>query len=108
MKKLLAATMIAFALSTPALAFDLGGIDGIPGDLKETIAQQSGGRITNRQAAQQQAGMDDQQQRGSRQARQSRKGQNQQAMQARMMQSMQSMMDGDSDLGSSIGSFMGR
>ncbi len=54
MKKLIAVTMIAFALSTPALAFDLGGIDAIPGDLKETIAQQSGGRITNRQAVAQQ------------------------------------------------------
>jgi len=105
MKKLFAATMIAFALSTPALAFDLGGIDGIPGDLKDTIAQQSGGRITNRQAAQRQAGMDDQQQRSGRQARQSRKGQGQQA---RMMQSVQSLMDGDSDLGSPVSSFMGR
>lgn len=94
MKKLFAATMIAFALSTPALAFDLGGIDGIPGDLKETIARQSGGRITNRQAAAYQQEARQESQRGSRQAR--------------MMQSVQSMMDGDGDLGSSIGEFMGR
>ena len=30
MKKLIAATLIAFALSTPAMAFDISTIDGIP------------------------------------------------------------------------------
>lgn len=111
MQKLIAAMMIAFALSSPAMAFDLGGINGIPSDIKDTIAMQSGGRITNKQGSQQAgqqqlAGQDDQQQGGQR-ARYARKGQKG-SMQAQAMQSVQSMMNGDSDIGSSVGSFMGR
>jgi hypothetical protein len=72
MKKLIATTLIAFALATPAMAFDLGSIDGIPSDMKDTIAKQSGGRITNKQGqqGQQQAGQGgQQQQQGGRQSR---------------------------------------
>lgn len=112
MKKLIAATTIAFALSSPAIAFDLGGIDGIPSDIKDTIAMQSGGRITNTQdgqqaGQQQQAGQHGQQQQGGRKARHAGKS-SQGSMQAEVMQGMQSMMDGDSDIGASVGSFMGR
>jgi hypothetical protein len=121
MKKLIAATLFAFALSTHAFAFDLGGIDGIPSDMKDTIAKQSGGRITNKagqqagqqgqqqsqQQSQQQAGQDGQQQQGGRKARQARKSQKG-SMQSQAMQGMQSLMGDDSDIGSSVGSFMGR
>jgi hypothetical protein len=79
MKKLIATTLIAFALATPAMAFDIGSIDGIPSDMKDTIAKQSGGRITNKQGqqagqqgqqGQQQAGQGgQQQQQGGRQSR---------------------------------------
>ena len=79
MKKLLAATLIAFALATPAMAFDLGSIDGIPSDMKDSIAKQSGGRVTNKQGqqqgqqggqqGQQQSGQDGQQQQGGRKSR---------------------------------------
>jgi opacity protein-like surface antigen len=62
MKKLIATTVIAFALASPAMAFDISTIDGIPSDMKDMIAKQSGGRITNKQA--QQAGQQGQQQAG--------------------------------------------
>ncbi|HEX6283921.1 MAG TPA: hypothetical protein VFZ71_03560, partial [Pyrinomonadaceae bacterium] len=52
MKKLIATTLIAFALATPAMAFDISAIDGIPSDMKDMIAKQSGGRITNKQSQQ--------------------------------------------------------
>ena len=75
MKKLIATTLTVFALATPAMAFDIGSIDGIPSDMKDTIAKQSGGRITNKQGqqgqqGQQQAGQGgQQQQQGGRQSR---------------------------------------
>jgi hypothetical protein len=70
MKKLIAATLVAFALSTSAIstqamAFDISTIDGIPSDMKDMIAKQSGGRVTNKQTDQQggrQAGQQGQQQ----------------------------------------------
>jgi hypothetical protein len=66
MKKLVATTLIAFALVTPAMAFDISSIDGIPSDMKEMITKQSGGRVTNNES--QQTGQQGQQQ-GSRQSR---------------------------------------
>lgn len=108
MKKLIAATLIAFALSTPAMAFDISNIDGIPSDMKDTIAKQSGGRITNKQAGQQsgqqgqqQAGQDgQQQQQGGKQARKKRLTKEEQAM-----QKADQFMKGDSAVGQGIGSF---
>jgi hypothetical protein len=108
MKKLFAATLIAFALSTPAMAFDLNGIDGIPSDMKEMIAKQSGGRITNKQSGQQQgqqqqAGQDgqQQQQQGGRQAKKKK-----QSAQERAMQSADQFLKGDTGtIGQGIGSF---
>jgi hypothetical protein len=73
MKKLIAATLIAFALSTPAVAFDISSVDGLPAHMKDMISKKSGGRISNGQGSQQsgqQAGQDGQQQQGGRQARQ--------------------------------------
>jgi hypothetical protein len=108
MKKLIAATLIAFALATPAMAFDIGSFDGLPADMKDMIAKQSGGRITNRQGSQQsgqqgqqQAGQDgQQQQQGGRQARKK------QGMQDKAMQSADQFMKGDtSGIGQGVGSF---
>ena len=102
MKKLIAATLIAFALSTPAMAFDLGGIDGIPPDMKDMISKQSGGRVTNKQGQQgqqQQAGQDGQQQQGGKQARKKRLSKEEQAM-----QKADQFMKGDSSVGQGIGS----
>ena len=105
MKKLIAATLIAFALSTPAMAFDLGGIDGIPPDMKDMISKQSGGRITNKQGQQdqqgqqQQAGQDGQQQQGGKQARKKRLSKEEQAM-----QKADQFMKGDSSIGQGVGS----
>jgi hypothetical protein len=111
MKKLIAATLIAFALSTPAIstqamAFDLGSVDGIPSDMKDMIAKQSGGRVTNKQGGQQsgqqgqqQAGQDgQQQQQGGRQARKKKLSKQEQAM-----QSADKFLKGDSNIGQSIG-----
>jgi hypothetical protein len=102
MKKLIAATLIAFALSAPAMAFDLGGIDGIPADMKDMISKQSGGRITNKQGQQgqqqQQAGQDGQQQ-GGKQARKKRLSKEEQAM-----QKADQLMKGDSSIGQGVGS----
>src|SRR5688572_2329482 len=69
MKKLIAATLVAFALSTPtistqAMAFDISTIDGIPSNMKDTIAKQSGGRVTNKQSTQQGGQQGQQQQAG--------------------------------------------
>ena len=104
MKKLIAATLIAFALSTPAMAFDLGGIDGLPADMKDMISKQSGGRITNKQGQQgqqQQAGQDgqQQQQQGGKQARKKRLSKEEQAM-----QKADQFMKGDSSIGQGVGS----
>jgi hypothetical protein len=52
MKSLIATTLIAFALATPAMAFDISAIDGIPSDMKDMIAKQSSGRVTNKQSQQ--------------------------------------------------------
>ena len=106
MKKLIAATLIAFALATPAMAFDINSIDGIPSDMKDMIAKQSGGRVTNKQSqqtgqqGQQQAGQDSQQQ--QQQGRQSRK---KLSAQDKAMQQADQFMKGDGSLGQGIGSF---
>lgn len=101
MKKLIATTLIAFALATPAMAFDIGSIDGIPSDIKDSIAKQSGGRVTNgqNQQGQQQAGQDGQQQRG-RQARRK------QSAQDKAMQQADQFMNGNGGqgLGQGVGS----
>jgi hypothetical protein len=104
MKKLIATTLIAFALATPAMAFDISTIDGIPSDMKDMIARQSGGRITNKQAQQagqqQQAGQDgQQQQQGGRQSRKKLSAQD------KAMQQADQFMKGDGSLGQGIGSF---
>jgi hypothetical protein len=108
MKKLLAATLLAFALATPAMAFDINSIDGIPSDIKDSIAKQSGGRITNKQS-QQQAGQDgQQQQQGGGRQRQQRL-----SKQDRAMQQAEQFMNGDGNggglsgqgIGQGIGSF---
>ena len=107
MKKLLATTLIAFALATPAMAFDLGSIDGIPSDIKDTIAKQSGGRITNKQS-QQQAGQDGEQQQPGGRQRQKRL-----SKQDRAMQQAEKFMNGDGNgggfggqgIGQGLGSF---
>lgn len=115
MKKLIAATLVAFAvsmaaISTQAMAFDLGSIDGIPSDMKDMISKQSGGRITNKQGGQQagqqggqqgqqQAGQDgQQQQKGGRQARAKKPSKQDQAM-----ESAQKFLGGDGNMGQSIG-----
>ena len=107
MKKLIATTLIAFALATPAMAFDISSIDGIPSDMKDMIAKQSGGRVTNKQSqqtgqqGQQQAGQDGQQQQ-QQAGRQSRK---KLSAQDKAMQQADQFMKGDSSLGQGIGSF---
>jgi opacity protein-like surface antigen len=107
MKKLIATTVIAFALASPAMAFDISTIDGIPSDMKDMIAKQSGGRITNKQAqqagqqGQQQAGQDGQQQQQQR-GRQSRK---KLSAQDKAMQQAEQFMKGDGSLGQGVGSF---
>ena len=103
MKKLIATTLIAFALATPAMAFDISTIDGIPSDMKDMIARQSGGRVTNKQSqqGQQQAGQDGQQQQQQR-GRQSRK---KLSAQDKAMQQAEQFMKGDSGLGQGVGSF---
>jgi opacity protein-like surface antigen len=107
MKKLIATTLIAFALASPAMAFDISTIDGIPSDMKDMIAKQSGGRVTNKQAqqagqqGQQQAGQDGQQQQQQR-GRQSRK---KLSAQDKAMQQAEQFMKGDSSLGQGVGSF---
>jgi hypothetical protein len=88
---LLAATLIAFTLATPAMAFDIGTIDGLPADMKDIIAKQSGGRITNGQSRQQ-AGQEGQPQQG----RQARK---KQSAQDKAMQKADEVMKGDSSIG---------
>jgi hypothetical protein len=107
MKKLIATTLIAFALATPAMAFDISSIDGIPSDMKEMISKQSGGRVTNKQSQQtgqqdqQQAGQDgqQQQQQGGRQSRKKLSAQD------KAMQQADQFMKGDGGLGQGIGSF---
>ncbi len=119
MKKLIAATLVAFALSTPAIstqvmAFDISTIDGIPSDMKDTIAKQSGGRVTNKQANQQggqqagqQGGQQGQQQQAGRQQQQQsgRQARKKQSTQDKAMQSVDQIMKGDSTVGQAIGSF---
>jgi hypothetical protein len=116
MKKLIAATLIAFALSTPAIstqvmAFDISTIDGIPSDMKDMIAKQSGGRVTNKQASQQggqQAGQQGQQQRagqGGQQQQSGRQARKKQSTQDKAMQSVDQIMKGDGTVGQAIGSF---
>ena len=96
MKKLIATTLIAFALATPAMAFDINSIDGIPSDMKDMIAKQSGGRITNKQS--QQAGQDgQQQQKGGRQSRKKLSAQD------KAMQQAEQFMKGDSSLSQGLG-----
>ena len=101
MKKLIASTLIAFALSTPALAFDISSVDGLPADMKDMIAKKSGGRVSNGQSNQQsgqQAGQDgQQQQQGGRQARKK------QSAQDKAMQSADQFMKGDTGIGQGIG-----
>jgi hypothetical protein len=107
MKKLLAATLIAFALATPAMAFDLGSIDGIPSDMKDTIAKQSGGRISNKQGqqqglqGQQQAGQDGQQQQGGRKSRKKLSAQD------KAMQQADQFMNGGGGQGQGLGQGQG-
>ena len=106
MKKLIATTLIAFALATPAMAFDLGSIDGIPSDMKDTIAKQSGGRITNKQGqqGQQQAGQGgQQQQQGGRQPRKKKLCKQDQAM-----QQAEQFMNGGGDSGGGFGQGAGQ
>ena len=118
MKKLIAATLVAFALSTPtistqAMAFDISTIDGIPSDMKDTIAKQSGGRVTNKQSTQQgggqQAGQQGQQQQAGQGAQQQQQGGRQarkkQSTQDKAMQSVDQIMKGDGTVGQAIGSF---
>lgn len=93
MKKLLATTLLALALATPAMAFDVGTIDGLPADMKDMIAKQSGGRITNSQG---QAGQD-----GQQQGRQARK---KQGAQDKAIQNADQIMKGDTGtIGQGIG-----
>ena len=107
MKKLIAATLLAFALSTPAMAFDISTVDGIPADMKDMISKKSGGRISNsqggqqsgQQGQQQQAGQDGQQQQGGRQARKKL------SKQDKAMQSVDQVMKGDTSIGQAVGSF---
>jgi opacity protein-like surface antigen len=107
MKRLLATTLLAFALATPAMAFDINSIDGIPSDIKDTIAKQSGGRVTNKQS-QQQAGQDGQQQQQGGRQRQQRL-----SKQDRAMQQAEQFMNGGGNgggvggqgIGQGIGSF---
>jgi hypothetical protein len=107
MKKLLAATLLAFALCTPAVAFDINSIDGIPSDMKDMIAKQSGGRITNKQAGQQggQQGLEQagqgglQQQQGGRQARRKL------SAQEKAMQQADQFLGDTGTIGQGIGSF---
>lgn len=111
MKKLIATTLIAFALATPAMAFDIGSIDGIPSDMKDTIAKQSGGRITNKQgqqsgqqgSQQQQAGQNGQQQQGGRQARKKKL-----SAQDKAMQQADQFMNGGNGGGGGIGQGTGQ
>ncbi len=110
MKKLIATTLIAFALATPAMAFDIGSIDGIPSDMKDTIAKQSGGRITNKQGqqsgqqgSQQQAGQNGQQQQGGRQARKKKL-----SAQDKAMQQADQFMNGGNGGGGGIGQGTGQ
>jgi hypothetical protein len=114
MKKLIAATLVAFALSTPAIstqvmAFDISTIDGIPSDMKDMIAKQSGGRVTNKRADQQggqQAGQQGGQQAGQQGQQQSgRQARKKQSTQDKAMQSVDQIMKGDSTVGQAIGSF---
>lgn len=111
MKKLIAATLIAFALSTPATAFDLSNVDGIPSEMKEMIAKQSGGRITNKQGGQQ-AGQQDQQQagQGGQQGQQQQRGRQARkkklSKQEQAMQGAEQFLKGDTGtIGQGIGSF---
>jgi len=109
MKKILATTLLAFALATPAMAFDINSIEGIPSDIKDSIAKQSGGRITNKQGQQdqQQAGQDGQQQQGGRQRKQRL------SKQDRAMQQAEQFMNGGGNgggfggqgIGQGVGSF---
>jgi hypothetical protein len=105
MKKLIATTLVALALTTPAVAFDISTIDGIPADMKDMIARQSGGRITNKQGQQggqqqgQQQAQDGQQQQGGRQARKK------QSAQEKAMQQADQFMKGEGGLSQGIGSF---
>ena len=101
MKKLIATSLIAFALATPAMAFDLGSIDGIPSDIKDSIAKQSGGRVTNKQS-QQQAGQDGQQQQQGGRQRQQRL-----SKQDRAMQQAEQFMNGGGNGGGGIGQGVG-
>jgi hypothetical protein len=112
MKKLIAATLVAFVLSTPAMAFDISTIDGIPGDMKDMIAKQSDGRVTNKQANQQggqQTGQQEQQQQagqaGQQQQQGGRRARKKQSAQDKAMQSVDQIMKGDSTVGQAIGSF---
>jgi hypothetical protein len=105
MKKLIATTLIAFALATPAMAFDISTIDGIPSDMKDMIAKQSGGRVTNKQSqqagqqGQQQAGQDgqQQQQQGGRQSRKKLSAQD------KAMQQAEQFMKGDNGISQGLG-----
>jgi hypothetical protein len=96
MKKLIVTTLIAFALATPAMAFDVSTIDGIPSDMKDVIAKQSGGRVTNKQG-QQQAGQDGQPQQDGRHARKKL------SAQEKAMQQADQFMKGDSGVSQGLG-----
>jgi hypothetical protein len=95
------------------MACDISTIDGIPSDMKDMIAKQSGGRVTNKRADQQggqqagqqggqQAGQQGQQQSQQQSGRQARK---KQSTQDKAMQSVDQIMKGDSTVGQAIGSF---
>ena len=102
MNKLIATTLIAFALATPAMAFDIGSIDGIPSDMKDTIAKQSGGRITNKQGQQGQQGQQQAGQGGQQQQQGGRQSRKRLSKQDRAMQQAEQFMNGG---GNSSGGF---
>lgn len=106
MKKLIVTMLTAVTFATPAMAFDVGSIDGIPSEMKEMIAGQSGGRVTNKQGqqggqqGQQQVGQDGRrQQQGRRQARKKP------SSQEKAMQQADQFMKGEGGLGQGVGSF---
>jgi hypothetical protein len=109
MKKLIATTLIAFALATPAMAFDISTIDGIPSDMKDMIAKQSGGRVTNKQSQQagQQGGQQGQQQTGQDGQQQQQKGGRQSrkklSAQDKAMQQAEQFMKGDNGISQGLG-----
>jgi hypothetical protein len=76
--------------------------------MKDTIAKQSGGRVTNKQSTQQggQQGQQQQAGQGAQQQQQgSRRARKKQSTQDKAMQSVDQIMKGDGTVGQAIGSF---